>query len=148
MTRLAVLSGAVAACFVAAASAYGAQVSDGSFTSAARFMERDGETLYKNICAACHMPNGEGARGAAAYPALARNAKLQAPGYPVFMVLNGRNAMPAFARFLGDAQVAAVVNYVRTHFGNSYSDLVSPADVTPARPPGSSEAPSDPDTDF
>ena len=125
-----------------------AQSVDGSFASASRFMERDGETLYKNICAACHMPNGEGARGAAAYPALARNAKLQAAGYPVFMVLNGRNAMPSFARFLSDAQVAAVVNYVRTHFGNSHTDLVSAADVTPVRQANGSEAPSDPDPDF
>lgn len=143
-----VLRAAVTAYCVTVAAAYGAPSNDGSFSSAARFMERDGETLYKNICAACHMPNGEGARGAAAYPALARNAKLQVPGYPVFMVLNGRNAMPAFARFLGDAQVAAVVNYVRTHFGNAYADLVSPTDVTPARPANGSEAPTDPCTDF
>ncbi len=143
-----ILSGTVAACLVAIVPVSAAQPNDGSFTSVARFMERDGETLYKNICAACHMPGGEGARGAAAYPALARNAKLQAQGYPVFMVLNGRNAMPAFARFLGDAQVAAVVNYVRTHFGNSYTDLVSPADVTPQRPANASEAPTDPCTDF
>jgi mono/diheme cytochrome c family protein len=147
MTSLAILRCTVIVCLAAVTPSV-AQPSDGSFTSVARFMERDGESLYKNICAACHMPSGEGARGAAAYPALARNAKLQTPAYPVFMVLNGRNAMPAFGRFLGDAQIAAVVNYVRTHFGNLYTDLVSPADVTPVRPRNGLEAPTDPDTDF
>ena len=35
---------------------------------------------------------------------------------------------------MSDAQVAEVVNYVRTHFGNTYSDAVSAADVATARP--------------
>jgi mono/diheme cytochrome c family protein len=30
--------------------------------------------------------------------------------------------------------VAAVVNYVRTHFGNQYQDAVTPDDVKQARP--------------
>jgi mono/diheme cytochrome c family protein len=34
---------------------------------------------------------------------------------------------------MSDAQVADVVNYVRTHFSNSYSDAVSAADVSAAR---------------
>jgi mono/diheme cytochrome c family protein len=34
---------------------------------------------------------------------------------------------------MSDAQVAEIVNYVRTHFGNTYSDVVSAADVAAAR---------------
>jgi mono/diheme cytochrome c family protein len=34
---------------------------------------------------------------------------------------------------MSDAQVADVVNYVRTHFGNSYDDAVSAADVAGVR---------------
>ena len=34
---------------------------------------------------------------------------------------------------MSDAQVADVINYVRTHFGNSYTDAVSAADVAAAR---------------
>jgi mono/diheme cytochrome c family protein len=30
---------------------------------------------------------------------------------------------------MNDAQVAAVVNYVRTHFGNNYPDAVTAEDV-------------------
>ena len=37
---------------------------------------------------------------------------------------------------LDDTQIAAVVNYVRTHFGNDYKDAVVPADVKAARLPG------------
>ena len=39
-------------------------------------------------------------------------------GYPLTMVVNGRAGMPPFGDLLTDQQVAAVVNYVRSHFGN------------------------------
>jgi mono/diheme cytochrome c family protein len=121
------------AALVFAATPSCAQDSDGSFASETRFMEKDGEAIFKNICAACHMPNGQGAAGAGAYPALAGNRKLETAAYPVFMVVNGRNAMPSFANRLDDNQIAAVVNYVRTHFDNDYKDAVSPADVKAVR---------------
>jgi mono/diheme cytochrome c family protein len=34
---------------------------------------------------------------------------------------------------MSDEQVAAVVNYVRTHFGNHYGDAVTAEDVRPIR---------------
>jgi len=49
-------------------------------------------------------------------------------------VVNGSKGMPPFGALLDDEQVAAVVNYVRSHFGNSYPDTVSSADVRSARP--------------
>jgi mono/diheme cytochrome c family protein len=52
----------------------------------------------------------------------------------VLVVVNGSKDMPPFGTLLDDKQVAAVVNYVRSHFGNSYPDTVSPADVKSARP--------------
>jgi mono/diheme cytochrome c family protein len=42
--------------------------------------------------------------------------------------------MPPIGSMMSDDQVAAVVNYVRTHFGNQYRDAVSAADVKLARP--------------
>jgi mono/diheme cytochrome c family protein len=36
---------------------------------------------------------------------------------------------------MSDDQVADVVNYVRSHFGNDYRDAVSAATVRAARPP-------------
>ena len=92
-----------------------------------------GEAVFKNICQGCHMANAQGAVGAGMYPALARNAKLEVAGYPVAVVVHGQKAMPAFGPFLNDQQIADVINYVRTNFGNNYKDKVSPADVKAQR---------------
>ena len=90
-----------------------------------RFVEQDGERLYRAVCQSCHMPDGQGASGAGTYPALASNPRLAGATYPVHNVLHGRKGMPPFKDMLTDAQVAAVVNYVRTHMGNRYPDAVS-----------------------
>jgi mono/diheme cytochrome c family protein len=108
--------------------------SDGSFMSSQRFMQRDGEVIYRTVCQGCHMANAQGAVGAGAYPALANDPKLAEAEYPVLVVVNGSKGMPPFGKLLDDEQVAAVVNYVRSHFGNSYPDSVAPADVGSARP--------------
>jgi mono/diheme cytochrome c family protein len=79
------------------------------------------------------MPNAQGAVGAGAYPALAGDKRLAAKAYPELVVLRGQKAMPAFGPSFSDAQVAAVVNYVRTHFGNSYTDGVTVEDVKALR---------------
>src|SRR5882757_11454685 len=130
-STLTTLTAAFAA--IASASAALAQ-SPGPFSSSPfRFTYQEGEAIYRNVCAGCHMPDGRGATGAGAYPALTRNAKLEAAGYPVLLVVNGQKAMPAFGRQLDDNQVAAVVNYIRGNFGNAYADRVSTDDVKAAR---------------
>lgn len=101
-----------------------------------------GEEIYQHVCQACHMPDGRGAQGAGNYPALAENPKLASASYTATTVLLGRRNMPHFApqndlsgleafvvMHLDDAQVAAVVNYVRSHFGNHYTDELTAADV-------------------
>jgi mono/diheme cytochrome c family protein len=98
-----------------------------------RFPAQDGEGLYKSVCAACHMQNAMGGSGAGFYPALAKNDKLAVSSYPVMMVMNGKGGMPAFGEDMSDAQIAAVVGYVRTHFGNSYTDPVSLDEVKQVR---------------
>ncbi len=45
------------------------------------------------------------------------------------MVLNGRGAMPWFHDSLTPEQIAGVVTYIRTHFGNSYTAPVTAAEV-------------------
>ncbi len=101
-----------------------------------QFPQRTGAGLYGAICQGCHMPDAKGAVGAGAYPALANDSNLQNAGYPVYMVVYGQRAMPGFGGFLDDAQVAAVVDYVRTHFGNHYTDPVKSEDVKAVRQPG------------
>lgn len=98
-----------------------------------RFSEQTGEALYSNVCQACHMGNGEGASGAGRYPALAKNPKLETSAYATYVVLHGQNAMPAVGRLMTDEQVAAVVNYIRTHFGNDYGNPVTAGEVKQAR---------------
>jgi mono/diheme cytochrome c family protein len=107
--------------------------SERAFSSGYRFEEITGQELFANVCQSCHMPDGRGATGAGSYPSLIANRNLEASGYPVYLVLNGRRAMPPFGEMMTDGQIAAVVNYVRTHFGNDYQDAVTAKDVSDAR---------------
>jgi mono/diheme cytochrome c family protein len=104
-----------------------------TFSSGLTFVEISGEELFANVCQGCHMPGGVGAVGAGSYPALASNKNLEASGYPIELVVNGRRGMPPFGKTMTDDQIAAVVNYVRTHFGNKYEDTISASDVKAAR---------------
>lgn len=87
-----------------------------------------GKDIYEHICQGCHMADAKGAVGAGAYPALASNRKLQTPLYPVLIILRGQKAMPPFSA-LNDDQVAEVVNYIRTNFGNNFPNPVTPEQV-------------------
>jgi len=89
-----------------------------------------GEQIYRTTCAACHMQDGKGGTGAATIPALAGNPRLGAAAYPITIVLTGKGAMPSFFPYLTPAQMAEVLTFVRTSFGNSYSKPVTEADVT------------------
>ena len=93
------------------------------------FPMQGGEAIYKGVCQGCHMPDARGAVGAGMYPALAKNENLETAGYPVGVIVKGQKAMPALGPFFSDQQVADVVNYIRTHFGNKYKDKVKPEDV-------------------
>lgn len=95
----------------------------------------NGADLFRQYCMACHMADARGAQGAGRFPALAENPALTAAGYPIFVVLNGLGAMPWFNGLLSDDEIAAVVTYVRTHFGNNHTDVVKPEDVALMRGP-------------
>jgi mono/diheme cytochrome c family protein len=100
---------------------------------AGHYKQQTGQEIYRSICQGCHMPDAKGAVGAGSYPALANDKRLQAAVYPVTVLLYGQRAMPPFADSLSDAQIANVINYVRTHFGNHYKDEVTPAAVQAVR---------------
>jgi mono/diheme cytochrome c family protein len=104
-----------------------------TFSSGYRFVEMTGEELFANVCQGCHMPDAAGAAGAGAYPSLIANRNLTTSSYAVHLVVNGRRGMPPFGDMMTDGQVAAVVNYLRTHFGNSYADTVTAREVKEAR---------------
>jgi mono/diheme cytochrome c family protein len=104
-----------------------------TFSSGYRFVEMSGEELFANVCQGCHMPNAAGATGAGIYPSLVSDKNLLANGYTIDLIVNGRRAMPPFGDMMSDAQIAAVVNYLRTHFDNDYHDVVTAKDVKEAR---------------
>ncbi|MFO1177480.1 MAG: c-type cytochrome [Ottowia sp.] len=94
-----------------------------------------GARLYDKHCAQCHGAQGQG-MGGLAYPPLAGNrAVTMAPADNLLqhVLYGGFNAatagyprpfgMPPFVLTLGDAEIAAVLSYVRTAWGNSASEL-------------------------
>lgn len=102
----------------------------------------NGQATYRMICAACHQFSGQGIPHV--FPPLAGSDFLQADkARAIGIVLNGiagplavngesyRSQMPA-QRQLSDQQVADVLSYVRTAFGNRL-DPVSVAEVAAAR---------------
>ncbi len=101
-----------------------------------------GAKIYEKQCAACHMPTGEGQ--GTAYPPLAGNRSLAAaPVNTIRIVLNGGYppstggnprpyGMPPFGHALSDEEVAAVVSYIGSSWGNAGA-LVSPVAVARLR---------------
>jgi mono/diheme cytochrome c family protein len=102
----------------------------------------DGAQVFDDTCIACHQADGMGKPGE--FPPLTGNHDLfLTPDFLATVVLNGiegpidvngqpfDNAMPPFD-FLSDEEIAAVVNYVGSNWGN---DAIRPAgviDVAPA----------------
>jgi mono/diheme cytochrome c family protein len=111
-------------------------------------VDAGGAQIYTHICQGCHMPQAQGAVGAGRYPKLAGDPALVSWQYVALTVLRGRNGMPSFGLpadggrdgfgsvQLTDEQIADVVNYVRSHFGNTYKDRVSAAQIEKLPHPG------------
>lgn len=102
-------------------------------------MLKAGARLYEKHCAECHQADGQGMP--TAYPPLAGNRSLAAGSAvnPIRLVLNGAYppstagnprpfGMPPFAHVLNDEEVAAVISYIRSAWGNR-AELVSPSIV-------------------
>jgi mono/diheme cytochrome c family protein len=124
----------------AAAAAVSANADSPMFTSRAAIGSLSGEQIYDHICQGCHMAGGQGAIGAGAYPKLAADKRFVSWKFVALTVINGRNGMPPFgppvnqaahsrAVYLSDAQIADVVNYVRSHFDNMYQANVTAEQV-------------------
>ena len=88
-----------------------------------------GAKVYEEVCQACHMANARGAEGAGRITGLAGDPNLESADYPIAVVTGGKGAMPWFRGQLTDEQIADVINYVRSHYGNRYRDRITAADV-------------------
>jgi mono/diheme cytochrome c family protein len=120
-------------CFAMLLMAVPAAAADTPDMRGAPFSMQGGEAVYRGVCQGCHMADAKGASGAGTYPALAGNSKLAESGYVLSMVMNGHRGMPPFRGHFTNGQVADVVNYVRSHFGNHYKGKVTEADVQALR---------------
>jgi mono/diheme cytochrome c family protein len=87
-----------------------------------------GEEVYTVSCSRCHQPDGMGVDPV--YPELAGNAfvTVREPHRVVDVIVHGRGGMPGFADNLSREEIAAVVSYIRTAWGNNAS-IVSPGQV-------------------
>lgn len=92
----------------------------------------DGKAIYDAKCAACHQPSGQGMPGT--FPPLAGNKDVTGDAKSVIAaVAKGKSgaltvagtaynsSMPAWRGQLSDAEIAAVVTYVRSAWGNKAS---------------------------
>ncbi|NBF00726.1 c-type cytochrome [Pseudomonas sp. Fl5BN2] len=104
---------------------------------------KPGAAVYIDNCAACHRTDGHGYTRV--FPALAGNPVLQSADATslIHIVLKGGTlpathsapstfTMPAFAWRLSDQEVADVVNFIRSSWGNQAS-VVKPGDVAALR---------------
>lgn len=99
------------------------------------FTQTDGELLYRATCQACHMEDGQGDAGVGAHPPLIGNPKMNSRHFLAGVILTGYHGMPRFGPYMNDEQVAAITNFVRSSFGNTYTDAITPEEVAALRPP-------------
>ena len=102
--------------------------------------------MFTANCSACHQTTGEGIPGA--FPPLKGNAAVDNddPALHIHTVLQGAHGvtiggvkytsvMPPFAGQPSDADIADIVNYERSSWGN-HAKHVTPADVAAVRASG------------
>lgn len=88
-----------------------------------------GAQLYATNCGVCHQAHGKGVPNA--FPALDGSKVVADKAQSIAILLNGKNAMPAW-RTLSDVELAAVATFVRNNWGNSFGE-VQPAEFKAAR---------------
>lgn len=94
-----------------------------------------GRDIYRNICQACHQPDGRGQERVA--PSLIDSSLLFAqPGIPIRILLNGKEGaiglMPPIGFALDDDQIASVLTYVRREW-DQMGTPVNPSTVRSIR---------------
>jgi cytochrome c oxidase subunit II len=84
-----------------------------------------GAEIYAKNCSTCHMENGAGIPGA--FPALTNSGIVNGDIIAqANLILNGKNAMPAFGKQLSASELAAVITFTRNGLGNSKGDEIQP----------------------
>lgn len=88
-----------------------------------------GAQVYATNCGVCHQAHGKGVPNA--FPALDGSKVVADKQQQIQILLNGKNAMPAW-KTLSDVELAAVATYVRNNWGNNFGP-VQPSEFKAAR---------------
>ena len=93
----------------------------------------DGKALYAGNCQACHQENGEGLAGA--YPPLKGSPIVAADDLELYVdiIMNGYDARPEYGVMaavgtnmsFNENEIAAIINYERTSWGNSAKQVTT-----------------------
>ncbi|MDQ3142065.1 MAG: cytochrome c [Bacteroidota bacterium] len=96
----------------------------------------DGKALYAMHCQSCHQENGQGLKGA--FPSLVGSAIVTGDNLELYVdiIMNGYDAKPEFGVMAGvgsnmefnEGEVAAIINYERSSWGNS-GKSVTPEEI-------------------
>ena len=113
--------------------------------TAAAAASPDGKAIFQAKCSGCHAANGQ---GSGPFPPLAGNPQVAGAdtatiinivlnGHSGPLVVNGKTysgSMPAWRTVLSNAEVASVLSYVRSSWGNNGA-LITPEQVAAASAP-------------
>ena len=103
-------------------------------------MAAAGAKIYSSNCSSCHQANGKGQPGV--FPPLAGNSVVTGPAAQVITIVkNGKSGkisvngstyngqMPAWKGTLSNKDIAAVITYIRSSWGN-HASAVTEAQVS------------------
>jgi mono/diheme cytochrome c family protein len=82
----------------------------------------NGAAIYASKCASCHKADG---KGGSPFPGLAGNAHVTAkdPSAIIAITEHGKGLMPAFKSELSNGEIAAVITYIRSSWGNKAASV-------------------------
>tara|TARA_Y100000768_G_scaffold362530_1_gene321394 strand:+ start:998 stop:1402 length:405 start_codon:yes stop_codon:yes gene_type:complete len=98
----------------------------------------DGQEIYNDFCAQCHLENGEGVKGV--YPPLAKSDFLKDINRTISSIkyglkgpitVNGENYNSIMvSQGLDDEEIADVVNYILNSWGNKHDQIITEEKVS------------------
>ncbi|WP_163707681.1 c-type cytochrome [Mangrovibacterium lignilyticum] len=114
---------------------------DGKTAVVENVQQHPGEKIYDKNCKVCHQVNGQGV--SSIFPPLTPNSFIEDKAQIIEIVLNGMkgdieidgenyNGLMTPHKHLSDQDIADVISYVRSSFGNEL-DPVTPEEVQSAR---------------
>ena len=133
-----VLIGALAACAKSSESSSSASAAPSAAVAENGAAAADGAKVFETNCSSCHQANGQGIAGT--FPPLAGNPVVTGDATTVIHIvkygLNGKimvaggnynGMMPAWGQQLSNADIASVLTYVRSSWGNKASAVTESA---------------------